>query len=401
MSSTANDALYKIFYDQFQAAGITINGSKPWDIQIHDDRFYSRVLSQGILGLGEAYMDGWWDCEQLDQFVCQALQANLHDTAPKFKLALHWIKATLFNLQSRSRAFIVGEKHYDIGNDLFQLMLDKRMTYSCAYWENASDLDNAQEDKLELICQKLYLKPGMKILDIGCGWGSFCKYAAEKYKVEVVGITVSQKQLNLGRKICQGLPIELRLQDYRDINTNEKFDRIVSIGQFEHVGYKNYSTYMQLFRQCIKEDGLFLISSIGSNTSLHSVDPWIEKYIFPNGQLPSIKQIGEASEKYFIMEDWQNYGVHYDKTLMAWYENFNRNWDKIKDHFDERFYRMWKFYLLGCAGTFRSRQIQLWQIVFSPHGVVNGYNAIREIRRENAQKLEAGKIKAGKAEDRS
>ena len=369
--------LQGLYQNIFQSAGITINGNSPSDIKIHDSRFYNRVLSQGSLGLGESYMDGWWDCECLDEFFFKIYRSGVDRNVPKLKLIWHSLKAVFFNLQSRGRAFIVGKKHYDLSNQLFQLMLDKRMVYSCGYWKNANTLDEAQEAKLELTCQKLYLKPGMEILDIGCGWGSFSKYAAEKYGVKITGITVSEKQLQLAKQLCQGLPIDFKLQDYRDVDLNIKYDRIVSIGQMEHVGYKNYYHYMKHFSQCLNEDGLFLLSTSGSNASHCNGDPWIEKYIFPNGQLPSGKQLSEASEEFFVMEDWHNFGVDYDKTLMAWYENFNKNWDKLKEEFDDRFYRQWKFYLLACAGAFRARHIQNWQIVYSPHGVLGGYKSVR------------------------
>ncbi len=372
-----NKAAENFIKEQLQKAGITINGNQPSDIQVFDDRFYQRVISQGTMGLGESYMDQWWDCPRLDEFVCKVLRASLDENFETFKLVGMYLQAVLFNLQSISRAFIVGKKHYDLGNQLFELMLDKRMVYSCGYWKTASNLDEAQEAKLELTCQKLHLKPGMRILDIGCGWGGFCKYAAEKYGAQLVGISVSQNQLEYARKICQGLPIELRFQDYRKIDTNDKFDRIVSIGQMEHVGYKNYYTFMKMFSQCLKEDGLLLVSTTGKSITGYIGDPWMEKYIFPNGLVPSITQLAEASEKFFVMEDWHNFGIYYDITLMAWYDNFNKNWDKIKGQFDDRFYRQWKFYLLSCAGAFRARKMQNWQIVFSPTGVPGGYTSIR------------------------
>ena len=372
-----NKAAENFIKEQLQKAGITINGNQPSDIQVFDDRFYQRVISQGTMGLGESYMDQWWDCPRLDEFVCKVLRAGLDENFVTYKLVGMYLQAVLFNLQSISRAFIVGKKHYDLGNQLFELMLDKRMVYSSGYWKTASNLDEAQEAKLELTCQKLHLKPGMRILDIGCGWGGFCKYAAEKYGAQLVGISVSQNQLDFARKICQGLPIELRFQDYRKVDTKEKFDRIVSIGQMEHVGYKNYYTFMKMFSQCLKEDGLLLVSTTGKSITGYIGDPWMEKYIFPNGLVPSITQLAEASEKFFVMEDWHNFGIYYDITLMAWYDNFNKNWDKIKGQFDDRFYRQWKFYLLSCAGAFRARKMQNWQIVFSPTGVPGGYTSIR------------------------
>jgi len=357
-------------------AGIEINGTHPWDIQVHNDNFYRRVLAQGSLGLGESYMDAWWDCAELDQFFFRVLRANLQEKIKQnWRLILGVVAARIFNLQSRRRAFQIGEKHYDVGNDLFEHMLDKRMVYSCAYWKGARSLDDAQENKLDLICQKIGLRPGMRVLDIGCGWGSFAKYAAEKYGATVIGITVSKEQVTLGRNVCQGLPVEIRLQDYRDIN--ESFDHVVSVGMIEHVGYKNYKTYMRYVHRCLKEDGLFLLHTIGGNESVTSGEPWTDKYIFPNGMLPSIKQIGAAIEGLFVMEDWHNFSADYDKTLMAWHRNFENSWDAIKSQYDGRFYRMWRYFLLSCAGSFRARKNQLWQIVLSKRGVDGGYTSIR------------------------
>jgi cyclopropane-fatty-acyl-phospholipid synthase len=357
-------------------AGIKINGNNPWDISVHNDKFYQVVLSQITLGLGESYMDGWWDCDKLDEFFSRVIRAQIqNDIKKNWGLVYQVMLARVLNLQSRNRAFQIGEKHYDLGNELFINMLDKRLVYSCAYWQDAQNLDIAQENKLELICCKLGLQPGMKILDIGCGWGSFGKYAAEKYRVEVVGITVSKEQVELARTLCVGLPVEIRLQDYRDVN--EKFDRVVSVGMIEHVGYKNYRIYMEVVRRCLDADGLFLLHTIGGNKSVKSVDPWINKYIFPNGMLPSIQQLSRSVEGLFVVEDWHNFSADYDKTLMAWYGNLEKNWDNLQSKYDERFYRMWKYYLLSCAGSFRVRSNQLWQIILSPKGVSGGYKSLR------------------------
>jgi cyclopropane-fatty-acyl-phospholipid synthase len=359
----------------FDLADIKINGKNPWDIQVHDERFYQRVLATGSLGLGESYMDGWWDCKKIDTFICKVLKADLGHRAKGTGIAWSALKAKLMNLQSKKRAFEVGERHYDVGNELYRNMLDKRMVYTCAYWKNAKNLDDAQKHKLDLTCRKIGLKPGMKVLDIGCGWASFAKYAAENYGVEVVGVTVSKEQVELGNKLCKGLPVEIRLQDYRNIN--EKFDRIVSLGMFEHVGPKNYKTYMKIAYKCLKDDGLFLLHTIGANIPAKVPDRWIQKHIFPNGFLPSPKLIIDASEGLFVLEDWHNFRSDYDKTLMAWYKNFKKNWNKIKENYDDRFKRMWEYYLLSCAGGFRSDNLQLWQIVFSKEGVVGGYKSMR------------------------
>jgi cyclopropane-fatty-acyl-phospholipid synthase len=355
---------------------VAINGQSPWDIKVKDDRLFGRVLSEGSLGFGEAYMEGWWDCDQIDEMITRIQR---HDVVSKLKPSANLIRdsilARLVNLQSKNRAFKIGEAHYDLGNDLYQAMLDKRLTYTCGYWKDAQTLDEAQEAKLDLVCRKIGLKQGQKVLDIGCGWGSFAKFAAEKYGVEVVGITVSKEQVELARELCRGLPIVIKLQDYRDVK--ESFDHIVSLGMIEHVGYKNYRDYFGVVRRCLKDDGLFLLHTIGGNKSVHSTDPWIAKYIFPNSMLPSAKQLAEASEGLFVMEDWHNFSADYDKTLMAWYQNFESHWDQLKNKYDERFHRMWRFYLLACAGTFRSRMNQLWQIVYSKHGVPGGYAPVR------------------------
>ncbi|HAB51823.1 MAG: cyclopropane-fatty-acyl-phospholipid synthase [Ignavibacteria bacterium RIFOXYB2_FULL_35_12] len=358
-------------------AGIEINGIKPWDIQVHDERFYKRAITEVELGLGESYMDGWWDVEKLDDMIYRIIRADLQNKVKRnLKVALQLAGFYLINMQARRRAYIIGERHYDLGNDLFQNMLDKRLNYSCAYWKGVSTLDEAQVNKLELICNKLYLKPGMKVLDIGCGWGAFGKYAAEKYNVEVVGITVSKEQVELGKELCKGLPVEIRLQDYREVN--EKFDRIVSVGMIEHVGYKNYKKYFEIAKRDLKDDGLFLLHTIGEVRSTLSTDAWTHKYIFPNGMLPSIAQLGKAIEGKFVMEDWHNIGADYDKTLIAWYDNFKNSWNKIKDKYSERFYRMWEYFLLSSAGAFRARnKNQLWQIVLSKNGVLGGYNSVR------------------------
>ena len=352
---------------------IEINGKNPWDMQVNNPKLYSRVLAGYSLALGESYMDGWWDCASLDQLFDRILGARLDKEVRKDKsLLFPFIKATVINAQSRSKAHIIGKRHYDIGNRLFSIMLDKGMNYSCGYWEKATTLDDAQEAKLDLICNKLLLKPGMTVLDIGCGWGGFAKWAAENYGVKVMGITVSQEQVKFARKYCKGLDVNIEFQDYREMR--QPFDRIVSVGMFEHVGCRNYRTFMKVAHRCLKADGLFLLHTIAGNSSVHSVDPWISKYIFPNSMLPSAKQISTAYEKLLVLEDWHSFGQFYDLTLMAWHRNFTRNWDSIKDMYDERFYRMWIYYLLSCAGSFRSRRNQIWQIVFSKNGVKGGYH---------------------------
>lgn len=360
----------------FQSADINIGGNRPWDIHVHNDDFYPRLLKDSSLGLGESYMDGYWDCSHLDQFFEKLIKAQISDQVKQnMKLLFKFALLKIFNVQTQKRSLQVGRQHYDLGNELFKNMLDRRLNYTCGYWNNTLDLDEAQRQKMELTCQKLMLKPGMRLLDIGCGFGSLAKYAAENFGVSVVGVTISKEQCQFAKQNCAGLPVEIHFQDYRNIN--DKFDRIVSLGMFEHVGHLNYKKYMKIAHKCLADDGLFLLHTIGSNTTSVMTDPWIAKYIFPNGMLPSIQQIAKASEGLFVMEDWHNFGADYDKTLMAWHSHFNKNWDHLKKDYDDRFFRMWNYYLLSCAGGFRSRYIQLWQIVFSKNGIEGGYTSIR------------------------
>ncbi len=356
-------------------ADVRVDGDRPWDIRVRDRAFYERVLAGGSLALGESYMDGWWDCASLDRFFDRILRAGL-DRKARLSREVLWaaLRARLTNRQRRSRAFDIGRHHYDLGNRLFSVMLDRGMNYSCAYWENADTLDEAQAAKLELICRKLDLVPGMTVLDIGCGWGGFARYAAETRGVTIIGITVSRQQAEFARHYCRGLPVRIEMQDYRSLA--QRFDRIVSIGMFEHVGCKNYRTFMKIVHRCLKPEGLFLLHTIGGNTSVRSTDPWIERYIFPNSMLPSAAQIASAAEGLFVLEDWHSFGPHYDTTLMAWHRNFTRGWHRLAKDYDQRFYRMWVYFLLSSAGSFRARVNQLWQIVFSKTGVRGGYRRI-------------------------
>jgi cyclopropane-fatty-acyl-phospholipid synthase len=363
--------------DILALANIEINGSNAWDIKLKNDSFYRKVLAQGSLGLGESYMDGWWECEDIDELFFKILKADLEHKIVPLKLLYMVFKSKLLNLQNKSRSARDVGYHYNLGNILFQNMLDKYMTYSCAYWKDANTLDQAQEAKLKLICDKIYLKSGMTLLDVGCGWGSLMKYAAQKYGAKCIGITLSQDQVELGSKLCEGLPIEIELKDYRDIRG--KYDRIVSVGMIEHVGSKNYKTFFKIMHDCLKDDGLFLLHTIGTlNPKTANADPWTDKYIFPGGELPTVQRIAKAAEGLFVMEDWHNFGIDYSKTTKAWFENFNRNWEKIKsENYNEKFYRMWKYFLLSQSGAFRARRNHLWQIVFSRHGVQEGYTSVR------------------------
>lgn len=370
------DAAKALVQELLSQADIRINGSRSWDMQVYDHRLFRRLLREGSLGLGESYMDGWWEAEALDVFFTRLLEAELEEKVRGSWKTLLWIMGQrLVNRQRKSAAHHIGEFHYDLGNDLYGAMLDQRKVYSCGYWRGADNLDEAQEAKLDLVCRKLQLHPGQKVLDIGCGWGSLAQFAAENYRVSVVGVTVSREQVAWGRELCANLPVEVLFRDYRDIDG--LYDHIVSLGMFEHVGCKNYRTFMQVVHNHLRDDGLFLLHTIGKDVSSRHLDPWFGKYIFPNSLIPSAAQITAAAEKLFVIEDWHNFGADYDKTLMAWFQNFQDHWEDLQPRYGERFFRMWKYYLLASAGAFRARKNNLWQIVFSKRGLPGGYASIR------------------------
>jgi len=368
----AKDTLIELF----DLADIKVNGDRPWDIQVHNEDFYNRIMGKGTLGAGESYMDGWWDVQALDDFFTRMLSIDIESKLKNNPVVLFTVlKSMVFNLQ-RKKIYKVGEEHYDIGNDLYEKMLDDRLTYTCGYWKDADNLNQAQENKLDLICRKLNLKEGDHVLDIGSGFGSFLNFAAERYGAKCTGITISKEQAKYANDNANGLPVNTIIQDYMELEG--QFDHIVSIGMFEHVGKQNYRKFFEKSQSLLKDDGLFLLHTIGaSRRSASSGDPWVEKYIFPHGELPSMERVLEAADRLYICEDVHNFGHYYSLTLAAWRENFEKNWDSLKDKYDDRFYRMWQYYLNSFIGTFRTRQNHLWQFVFSKKGVPGGYSSVR------------------------
>lgn len=366
------NAYRNILESLLSEADIRINGTRPHDIRVHDERFFRRVVSDGRLGMGESYMDGWWDCDQLNEmfFKLFCTDSKLQLQYRNWKFWLSILKAKLLRDGSVARSDNVGKKHYDLGNDLFEVMLDKSMMYTCGIWDNARTLEDAQQAKLEVICQKLKLKPGMTLLDIGCGFGALSKMAAEKYGVKVVGITVSKEQAKLAQQRCAGLPIEIRFQDYRHVT--EKFDRIACIEMSEHVGLNYYGEFIKKVRSCLNEDGIFFLQTGGINISKYN-NLWLTTYLFPGSFYPSLAEIFPRMENNFVLEHFSNIGPDYYQTFMAWYDNFIANWDKLKHKYDQRFYRMWTYYLLSTAAGFKARRAQVWQMVFTPRGMVGGY----------------------------
>jgi len=376
--SAGNASPPAVLAELLAPADVRINGSRPWDIQARDRRLFDAVLTRGSLGFGESYMAGDWECHDLSGLMSRILRARI-DEQPlgwaRVHLLLHHLRARVMNLQSSDRAFQVGERHYDIGNDLYRAMLDSNWCYSCGYWAEADDLETAQRAKLDLICRKLALEPGMEVLEVGCGWGSLAAHMARHHGVRVHGITISREQAVIARQRCEGLPVEIELVDYRDVKG--KYDRVVSVGMFEHVGHKNYAAYFSTLAECVASDGLFLLHTIGTDSERRGVDPWIDRYIFPNGELPSLPRLVGACKRRFHIEDLHNFGTDYDRTLMAWWENFRTAWPQLREHYDERFYRMWRYYLMSCAGFFRAKRGQLWQIVLAPHGSRRVYRSVR------------------------
>lgn len=359
-----------------EGTDVEINGNMDWDIQVKDDQFYQRVLKDVSLGLGESYMEGWWECQALDVCFYKLFFSSAEEKVKKsWKLKWMLLQARIFNKQSQKKALKAIDSHYNLDVNLFHKMLDPLMIYSCGYWQNTQDLAQAQKQKLELICRKLKLKPGQKVLDIGCGWGGFAYYAAKTYGVKVVGITISQKQYETAKQRCEGLPVEIRFQDYRELR--EKYDRIVSIGMVEHVGHKNYSKFAKVVKRNLKEDGICLLHFIGGNKTTYTTDSWTNKYIFPGGMVPSIAQIGKALESKLILQDWHNFGPYYDRTLMAWQENFKQAWPELSKDYDRRFYKMWEFYLNSSAGSFRAKRLNLWQLVLTRKEFSGFYASVR------------------------
>ncbi len=370
----------KIIENRLSEADIKINGSRPWDIQVHNDKFYNRVITQGTLGIGESYMDGWWDCEALDEMIFRALRADGYKNfSQTLSNVFHSLQSSIFNFQTRVRSKKVTEQHYDIGDDLYMAFLDPYNQYTCGYFKDTDDLNKAQENKMDLICRKLQLKPTDRVLDMGCGWGGLAKWIAEKYGSEVTGINLAKGQVEYAQKNISNPKVKIIQMDYRDMpeKLEGTFDKIVSVGMFEHVGYKNHRAFMKIVKKMLAPDGLMLIHGCSRDTSGTIVEPWINKYIFPGALAPSPTQITKAFEGLFVLEDWHNIGAHYDPTLMAWYKNFDASWPRFKDHYDERFYRMFRYYLLSCAGSFRARSMELWQTVYSHKGVVGGYQSVR------------------------
>ena len=382
MFSTLSRSFSRNLQELLRGADVEIGGERPWDIHVHEDRFYQRVIAEGSLGAGEAYMDGWWDVERLDELFFRLIRAGLDRKVKTPRFVGQILLGRLGNLQNRRRSRRVAEQHYDLSTRLYEAMLGPTMQYTCAYYGSdgaEASLDDAQRAKLDLIARKLYLEPGMRVLELGGGFGELARFLAAERGCEVVSYNISTQQVAYARKLCQDLPVDIRHQDYRDTaGESGQYDRVVSVGLMEHVGPKNYRGFFELARSRLKSGGLALVHTIGGNVSRSRADRWIDKYIFSGGVIPSEAQLARAKEGLFVLEDWHNFGPDYDRTLMSWDANFVDAWPRLKgpEQLDERFFRMWRYYLLSCAGAFRARGLNLWQLVFS-QGDVARYVPVR------------------------
>jgi len=358
------------------SADIHLNGNRAWDIHINHPHLLTRLLKQGGVALGDSYMDGWWECQAIDQMLERAMRARLHEKLQTPRAWWESLRGRMRHSDSEGPSRIVGRMHYQVGNPVYQAMFDTHMTHSCAYWvEGAQTLEEAQLAKLEMICRKLQLKPGMRILDIGCGWGSFMRYAAEHYGVTVIGLTTSEGQLKLGQELAGSLPVQFEMTDYLQFNPDSKsrFDRIVSIGLFDQLGAHNFSAFFQTAKRSLKDDGWMLLQTQGKTQRSGLLDAWDDKHIHPTGYIPRLDEVTQASEAHFVVEDVHNFGADHDRTLQQWHQRFEMAWPQLRLSHDERFYRMWRFHLLSSAASFRTRHKQMWQLVLSPKGLHKVY----------------------------
>jgi cyclopropane-fatty-acyl-phospholipid synthase len=377
----------RIITGVLEQADIRVGGDRPWDLRIHHDRFFPRAM-RGSLGVGESYMDGDWDAGSLIEFFRKTMDAGLqmHPLLRINRVAKE-VHARFRNLQTRRRSRAVAEEHYDLDHRMYAQFLGPWNQYTCCFFDGTDDLEEAELCKLEMICDKLEIESGDRVLDIGCGWGGFAKYAASTRGCSVVGISLSDEQIEYARDYTEGLPVEIHRMDYRDLPESPlgTFDKVLICGMIEHVGYRNYRQLMKVVHTVLAQDGLFLLHTIGNRHNTAVVEPWIEKYIFRNSMAPSMQQLTRAAADLFVIEDWENYGHYYVPTLQAWHDNFNRNWDRIRAldgprPFDERFRRMWNFYLMSSRAAFEVEDLHLWHLVMTRYGSGRGvYDRVKRL----------------------
>ena len=359
------DHQYVTVQDFLQQADIRVDGSRPWDIKICHPDFFKCIMQQGLLGLGESYMDGWWECERVDILIYKFLTGRLDEYLPiHLHNILNLFSAKLLSLKPDHVSLTSGNKEHEIGYDIFAVMLDNYMQYSCGLWREGTSLDEAQTAKLQMICEKLQLSPGMRILDLGCGWGGTAEYMARHYGVYVEGITDSTEQQKVAQARCRDLDVTIMLGDFHDC-IDDQFDRIISLGTLQNIELRNYQAFFKRIANSLNPDGRCLLQSIGKDQFVNHVGLWINKYIFPRGCLPSEEQIVRSTQPYLHIEDWINLGGDYDKTFMSWEKRINDAWPELKDNYSPRFKRMLDYYLCSCAGFLRAKKLNMWQMVFS------------------------------------
>ncbi len=348
-------------------ADVRLDGSRPHDIRVHDSRVFSRVAVHGSVGLGEAYLDGWWSTDDLEELAYRLASARLQRVTEWLPRGMvQNVTARLFNQQTRGLAQRVARDHYEMGNDLFSGFFGRYKNYSCAYFQDTDDLDRAQRQKLDLICKKLDLRPGDRLLDVGGGWGELARHAAAEYGAKVTSINISEEQMRYARAHCKGLDVTVQRCDYRDVRG--AFDKVAAIAMFTHIGQRNYRTFMQSIRRVLEPGGIFIMEGVWGNVSTNRIDAWMDKYVFPGAMIPSGAQTFQAFEDIFVAEDIHNFGPHYLKTLRAWDANFEAAWPELRERYGERMHRIFNYYFRTIAGFFRARALQNWHLVLTPVG---------------------------------
>jgi cyclopropane-fatty-acyl-phospholipid synthase len=349
-------------------------------LNVSDDSVWYDIITKANLGIAEGYMHGKIDVDPLPLFL-----SLLNDTSigtrrkEKFDvlgMVIGAIEAPtqmmgwLFNLQTKELSSRVTKQHYDAGNDLYEVMLGPSMSYTCAYWKDAENLDQAQEAKFNLIMRKLELQPGMKVADLGMGWGTAAAYMHKHGKVNVTGVSLSEKQVEWAQNNLVKDGLRFIWSDYRehceDPDIVGTYDRIYSIGMFEHIGPKNYEPFFKCIKALLKPDGLAVVHTIGEPDFVAASDQFLEKYIFPGAVIPTLPMATKAFEHHFILEDFQNFGHDYSKTLAAWHVNSLKFFRENPNAYSPEFQRMWEYYLKMCEALFELRINQLWHFVLSP-----------------------------------
>lgn len=347
-------------------------------LQVVDKSAWYDIITKQNLGIAESYMHGKVEID-LVPFFTTLLNGTAIGTRRKETSFVHVIdalnapmqlSARLFNQQTRERSTRVTKQHYDAGNDLYEVMLGPSMSYTCAYWRNANNLDEAQTAKFDLVRRKLELRPGMKVVDLGMGWGTAAAYMHQHGNVDVTGVSLSEEQVKWAQAHLVKPGLRFIFSDYRDHCDDPEYagayDRVYSIGMLEHVGFHNHWSFFKCIKKLLKPDGLAVVHTIGEPDPVPVMDPFLDTYIFPGAVIPALSGLTSAFENDFILEDFQNFGHDYSKTLAAWHINAQKFFEKNPGAYSQEFQRMWNYYLKICEVLFDLRINQLWHFVLSP-----------------------------------